>query len=262
MSQAVRLKPGSVTCANLPLLLHPCSLHRGRGIGGISRPPDPLHRAAGGRQRHRQCRAHSGVGDRPGARPAGDRRRPPGRRAHARARSGREVGARRLHHRHGADRRARHHPPHGGEAALRHRARLPADRAGGARAFAARGFAAAAGQVGQGADRLCQGPSRQADQRLVEQRLARPCRRRTVQIHDRHANRARALSRRRAGDNRSDRRPCRPDVRKPAIDRAAGALRQGARARRQRRHALAGVSRSADHRRDACPAIWRRPGPA
>ena len=120
----------------------------------------------------------------------------------------------------------------------------------------------AAGDVGRGADRLRQGQSRQADQCLVEQRLARPCRRRIVQIHDRHADRARALSRRRARDHRSDRRPCRSDVREPAIDRAARARRQGARARRQRRHALAGVPRSADHRRNACPAIWRRPGPA
>ena len=44
-------------------------------------------------------------------------------------------------HLHGADRRARDHAPHGGEAALRHRARLPADRAGRARAHAARGRA-------------------------------------------------------------------------------------------------------------------------
>ncbi len=42
-------------------------------------------------------------------------------------------------------------------------------------------------QVGQGADRQGQGQSRQAHQRVVEQRLARPCRRRVVQVHDRHA---------------------------------------------------------------------------
>ena len=53
--------------------------------------------------------------------------------------------------------------------------------------------------------------------------------------------------------HRSDRRPCRHDVREPAVDRAARARRQGARARGQRRQALAGVSRSADHRRSSVP---------
>ena len=77
--------------------------------------------------------------------------------------------------------------------------------------------------------------SRQIVERLVEQRFARPCRRRTVQIHDRHQYRAHPVSRRLAGDPGSDRRPRRPDVREPAIDRAGRAFRQGARARRQRR---------------------------
>ena len=114
--------------------------------------------------------------------------------------------ARRLHARHGADRRARHHPPHGGEAALQHRARLPADRAGDARASAARGVAEIGIPLGEGPDRRRQGQSRQAHQCLVEQRLARPCRRRAVQVHDRHEDRARALSRRRRRDQRPDRR--------------------------------------------------------
>ncbi len=48
-------------------------------------------------------------------------------------------------------------------------------------------------QSGQGADRLCQAESGQAFQRVVEQWLARPCRRRAVQVHDRHRHRARAL---------------------------------------------------------------------
>ena len=59
---------------------------------------------------------------------------------------------------------------------------------------------------------------RQADQRLVEQRLARPCRRRAVQVHDRHRYPARALQGRRAGDQRPDRRPRPPDVREPQLD--------------------------------------------
>ena len=41
-------------------------------------------------------------------------------------------------------------------------------------------------------------------ERVVEQRLARPRRRRAVQIHDRHRHRSRALQGRRAGDQRSD----------------------------------------------------------
>ena len=53
----------------------------------------------------------------------------------------RQGRARRLHALHGADRRAGDHPPHGDEAAVRHRARLPADRARNARAPAARGLA-------------------------------------------------------------------------------------------------------------------------
>ena len=157
------------------------------------------------------------------ARPDRRRRRPAGRRADPRHRSRRQVRARRLHHRHGADRRARHHPPHGGEAALRHRARLPADRADRARAPAARGVAEAAVQLGAGADRLRQGQSRQAPQRVVEQRLARPCRRRAVQVHDRHGDRARALQGRRGRDQRPDRRPRAADVREPQLDRAARA---------------------------------------
>src|SRR5262249_33745558 len=58
---------------------------------------------------------------------------------------------------HGADRRARHHPPHTGEAALRYRAGLPADRARDARTPPARGLAYAAVQIGAGDHRLRQG---------------------------------------------------------------------------------------------------------
>src|SRR5262245_19529901 len=67
---------------------------------------------------------------------------------------------RRIHALHGADRRARHHPPHGGEAALRHRAGLPADRARDARTSSARGLAHAAVQIGAGGHRLRQEQSR------------------------------------------------------------------------------------------------------
>ena len=62
--------------------------------------------------------------------------------------------------------------------------------------------------------------ARRPRQCLVEQRLARPCRRRAVQVHDRHEHRARALSRRRDRDHGPDLRPGAIDVRKPVVDRA------------------------------------------
>src|SRR5262245_30030118 len=74
-----------------------------------------------------------------------------------RSRPDREGRARRIHDLYGPDRRARHHPPHGGEAALRHRAGLPADRACDARTSPARGLAHAAVQIGAGDHRLRQG---------------------------------------------------------------------------------------------------------
>ena len=66
-----------------------------------------------------------------------------------------------------------HHAAHGGAPALRHRARLPADRAGDARPSAARGVADSAVPVGQGTDRLRQGESRKAA-RMRRRATARP----------------------------------------------------------------------------------------
>ena len=51
-----------------------------------------------------------------------------------------------------------------------------------------------------------------------------PCRRRIVQIHDRHRHRSRALQRRRRGDQRSDGRTRAGDVREPELDRAVRAM--------------------------------------
>ena len=68
-----------------------------------------------------------GASARRGDRPADYRRRSPGRRAHGRPRSHREVAAGRLHALHGPDRRAGDHAAFGGATALRYRARLPAD---------------------------------------------------------------------------------------------------------------------------------------
>ena len=95
---------------------------------------------------------------------------------------------------------------------------------------AARGLADLPFTIGAGADRLRQGQSRQAAERLVEQRLARPRRRRTVQVHDRHRHPARALQGRRAGDQRPDRRPRAADVREPEFDLVERASRGAVRA--------------------------------
>ena len=200
----------------------------------ISRTADPSHRAAGRRQRHRHGRAHprrrAGRADRP----ADHRRRPAGRRAHRRARPHREGGAGRLHALHGPDRRAGDHAPPGGQPALCHRARFSADRGRGQGPSAACGIADDTVPDRPGACRLRQAESGKTLECVVEQRLARPCRRRAVQVHDRHRHRARALQGRRAGDQRPDRGARAADVREPQLDRAVRALGRGARARRER----------------------------
>ena len=170
----------------------------------------------------------------------------PGRGLHHRPRSRRQSAARRLHAGRRSDRRAVDQPEHDRENPLQHREGLPAGRADGARASAARGRADLRIQNGEGSDRGRQEKSRQDDQCLVGQRLARPRRRRAVQVHGRHRRRARALSRRRCRDHRPDRGPRDLHVREPQLDLAARQVRRGARARRQRRPPLAGVSRRAD----------------
>ena len=96
-------------------------------------------------------------------------------------------------------------------------------------------------------------------ERLVEQRLARPCRRRAVQVHDRHRDRAHPLQGRRAGDQRPDRRPRPPDVREPQFDRAAPRRAGKIRALGVSGAApLAGVSGPADHRGSRRARLRRR----
>ena len=60
----------------------------------------------------------------------------------------------------------------------------------------------AAGEQPAGADRLAQGQSRQGDGRHHRRRQPEPCRRAFISETHRHANPARALSRRGAGDDR------------------------------------------------------------
>ena len=71
-----------------------------------------------------------------------------------------------------------------------------------------------------GADRLRKAQSRQAHQRLVRQRHDWAPGRRALQDDDRHGDRACALQRQPAGDQRSHRRADPGDVRQRAVDRA------------------------------------------
>ncbi len=61
--------------------------------------------------------------------------------------------------------------------------------------------------------------------------------------------------RRRAGDQRPDRGTRAADVREPQLDCAVRALGRGARAGRERRPPVTGLSRSADHRRGRCAGL-------
>ena len=102
----------------------------------------------------------------------------------------------------------------------------------------------------------------EAPERVLEQRVAGPCRRRALQVHDRDRDRARALQGRRDGDQRPDRGPRPGDVGEPELDLAARALGQGEGARGERRAPLAGISRAADDRRSGRGGLrGRAPGP-
>ena len=83
-----------------------------------------------------------------------------------------------------------------------------------------------AGQDGAGADRLRQGQSRQAELRHARRSLAASSVRRTARAQGRHRDRARALSRRRSGGERSDRRPYPDGVSVAVLGGAAAADRQ------------------------------------
>ena len=104
----------------------------------------------------------------------------------------------------------------------------------------------AAGEIGEGAHRLREAESRQAPQRVGRQRHDGPSRRRAVQDHDGHADRARAVQRQSAGHHRSHRGPGAADVRQSHVDLSARAIRQAARARREQPQALADIPRHSD----------------
>ena len=104
--------------------------------------------------------------------------------------------------------------------------------------------------LGAGADRLCQGESRQAAIRLVRHRLAASSLRRAAGAEDRHPDRSRAVSRRRPGGERSSRRPHQHGLSQPVLGGAAAHQRQDQDPRGGREDPLRGHARHADHRRD------------
>ena len=98
-------------------------------------------------------------------------------------------------------------------------ARLRPGRARGLRAERARRASVGAGEIGEGADRVCESESGQADLRLVRRRLRGPPRRRAFQHARGREDGARALQRRRAGDDRPGRRQSAAHLR-DRLDRA------------------------------------------
>ena len=96
---------------------------------------------------------------------------------------------------------------------------------------------------------LPEGQSRQAQHGLVRQRLDHPYVGRAVQDDDRHRHDPRAVSRRRACADRSDRRAGADHVRQCADRGRVHQVRQAARARRDQHDALPCVAGSSDGRR-------------
>ena len=107
-----------------------------------------------------------------------------------------------------------------------------------------------AGERRQGADRLRQGQSRQADLRLAGRRRLGPHRRRAVQAADRHRHHARAVQGRGAGGAGPGRRPCQHDVRRGVAGARADPGRPRAAARRHHQAARGRAAGRADHDRD------------
>ena len=182
------------------------------------------------------------------ARSAIRRREPAGRRRQYRHRGGRARAAGRLHAPPGqlrrtrstrrsttssisissaTSRRSRHHPR--------------AQRHGGP--------SIGSGQDGSRVHRLCQGQSGQAQHGVGRHRVLAPCRRRAVQDDGRRRHGPRALSRRGAGADRSDRRAGPSHVRHHAGVNRVHQGRQAARAGCDHGEALGGAAGLADRGR-------------
>ena len=162
---------------------------------------------------------------------ASDRDREPcGCRQRYRGRGGDQIAARRVYAVHGRPKQ-RDQRVALRQAQFRFRARLRAGRGHLARAQRDGDAPLGSGQDRPRVHRLRQGQSRQDQHGLGGQRNVRPCVRRIVQDDDRHQHGARALSRRRAGADRSARRTGAGDVRQPAVLDRAYQGRQAARAR-------------------------------
>ena len=118
-----------------------------------------------------------------------------------------------------------------------------------------------------GADRLCQGQSRQAQLRLAGHRHRRAPDRRTVQLDGRRQDQPRAVSRQRAGAQRSDCRPRRHHVRRTGAVDAVCARRTSSRRWRSAATSGSPPCRTCRPWRNSCRASsshrggrwWRRP---
>ena len=194
--------------------------------GRVSQPRGEDHRLSPARRRprHRRARGRGPAGETVG--PAVRGGEPARRRRQSRHRGGRAGRARRLHAAGRAAGAAHHQRGDVQEAQLRsRRARaardhdLDPEHAGGAHGFPR--------QLGAGADRLCQGQSGQGQFRLAGRRHHAASHRRIVRARDRNQAHPRALSRHRAGGERSHCRASRSPV-LPARFRARAGTRPSA----------------------------------
>ena len=189
-----------------------CAVRRRRARGrsragpGLPGATDQDHRAARGGRPCRYARPHRLATVGRGIRPGGRGRKPPRRRRSGRRRSRGPSAGRRLYAAHGR-------PEHecgaraSDAARLRSRQGSRPDHPRRDLSQCAGGESRPAGQIGARAGGLCPGQSRQAELRLAGQRRVRTPGRRAVQADRRHRDGSCPLSRRRAGDPGSDRRP-------------------------------------------------------
>ena len=156
------------------------------------------------------------------------RHRQSGRRQRRARRGGAQAGARRrLHAADRLDRRVRHQSRAVQGSALRSAEGFRSAERRGAHAQRAGGESRLSGQQRPRADRAPEEESRQGHVRVVRHRIVGPSDRRAVLAEDRHDRHPRAVSRRRAGHQRSDRRPRQRVVPEPRRDRAAGEEPEG-----------------------------------
>ena len=215
------------------------------------------HRAVRSGRRGRHAAAPARPAPRADVGPAGGGREPDRARPGTSAWSmGAKAAPGRLHAHLGAGRQPRDQPAPLLEALVRRPEGLHADHAGRVGAERARPESRGAGEQPEGADRVREGPARQAHLRLWRRRDAGAHRRRAPRVDGRHLHGARGVQGRGRFGARSARRADRHDLRADPRGEAAHRERQAARARRREPAALAGAAERADDRRSrrACRA--------